>query len=201
MTLMSILSGSGHEPASVKHWYTLQLSITKKHKLKRLRNTSRMEVTIRRAVAEDAGFLTQMLVHAAFWRPDGPAGSVDEVLSNPYLSHYVTGWPRFGDLGLIAQARHPVGAAWIRFFPASDPGYGFVDAAIPEASMGVEPGSRGRGIGGLLLAALIAASRGEGLPALSLSVESDNHAHRLYERFGFEQVATALGSHTMLLHL
>lgn len=42
-----------------------------------------------------------MLVAAAFWRTDERSGSVTEVLSQPHLAHYVTGWPRPGDLGVI----------------------------------------------------------------------------------------------------
>jgi ribosomal protein S18 acetylase RimI-like enzyme len=52
-----------------------------------------------------------------------------------------------------------------------------------------------------LLAALVAAAREHGLAALSLSVEPDNRARHLYERFGFQEVGTEGGSLTMLLRL
>lgn len=143
-----------------------------------------------------------MLVAAAFWRPDGPNGSVAEVLSQPELAHYVVGWPRPGDLGVIAlDEQQSVGAAWVRLLPESDPGYGFVDAATPELSMGVLQAWRGRGVGSHLLDALITAAREHGLPSLSLSVERDNYARRLYERVGFRQVDEVSGALTMLLQL
>ena len=170
----------------------------------RLRETLPVDVSLRAAVASDARFLTEMLVEAAFWRPDGPAGSVEQVLLDPELSHYVAGWPRPGDLGVIASPsplEPAVGAAWLRFFTGTDPGYGFVDGDIPEVAMGVVRPWRGRGVGSLLLEALIAAAREARLPALSLSVESDNYARRLYERFGFDRLGAADGSLTMLLHL
>ncbi len=94
-----------------------------------------MEVSTRPAVATD-DFLTEMLVHAAFGRPAGPDGSVDEVLHDPELSRYIAGWPQPGDLGVIAENQRPVGAAWLRFFTVDDSGYGFVDDTIPEVSMG-----------------------------------------------------------------
>lgn len=159
-------------------------------------------LAIRPAEASDAGFLAEMLVVAAFWRPDGPRGSVPEVLSQPQLAHYVVGWPRPGDLGVIAlDGRQPVGASWVRLLPESDPGYGFVDAVTPEVSMGVQQAWRGRGVGSCLLGALIAAAREQGLASLSLSVEPDNYARRLYERMGFQQVDETSGSLTMLLEL
>ncbi|MGB5952569.1 MAG: GNAT family N-acetyltransferase [Ornithinimicrobium sp.] len=161
-----------------------------------------MPLIVRPAVASDADFLAQMLVAAAFWRSGGPAGSVREVLGQPQLAHYVASWPRADDLGVIAlDGEQPVGAAWARFFPDSDPGYGFVDTAIPEVSMGVVSAWRGRGVGSLLLEALITAGREQGVKALSLSVESDNYARHLYERVGFRAVREVRGSLTMLLRL
>lgn len=160
-----------------------------------------MDVTLRPAGSGDATFLTEMLVEAAFWRPDGPAGSVAEVRQQPELAHYTAGWPRHGDLGVIATVQDPVGAAWLRFFTTSDPGFGFVDVTTPELSMGVMREWRGQGVGAQMLHALLTAARGADLTAVSLSVEPDNYALRLYERVGFRQVGHVDGSLTMLLHL
>jgi len=146
-----------------------------------------------------------MLVAAAFWRPEAPVSSVDEVMGLPELAHYVTGWPKPGDLGVIAQDEQPIGAAWLRVFSQDDPGYGFIDAQTPELAMGVVPRWRGRGVGAELLGALIndAVDAGlasdAGLTGISLSVERDNYAVRLYERFGFQRVGEVGGSLTMLL--
>lgn len=142
-----------------------------------------------------------MLVAAAFWRPDDGPGSIQNVLERPELAHYVLGWPRPGDLGVIAEDGHPIGAAWLRFLPEHDPGYGFVDAATPELSVGVVPARRGQGVGSSLLEALVASAREHGLIRVSLSVEPDNRAQHLYERFGFQQVSTIGGALTMLLRL
>ena len=159
-------------------------------------------LVVRPAEASDADFLAQMLVAAAFWRPDGPHGTVTEVLSQQRLAHYVAGWPRADDLGVLAlDGRQPVGAAWVRLLPESDPGYGYVDGDTPELSMGVVRTWRGRGVDSRLLDALIAAARVQGLASLSLSVEPDNYARRLYDRVGFRQVGEVSGSLTMLLRL
>lgn len=160
-----------------------------------------VSVVFRPAGPGDAAFLTEMLVEAAFWRPDRRRGGVDDVLDEPELAHYIAAWPRPGDLGVVAEVEHPVGAAWLRFFPADDPGYGFVDAGTPEVSMGVVAAWRGRGVGSGLLDALIVAARDAGSVALSLSVESDNLARRMYEGFGFHRVGEVDGSLTMLLRL
>lgn len=164
-------------------------------------HTCQMDVALRPARASDAAFLTEMLVEAAFWRSDGPVGTSDEVLRDPALAHYVSGWPQPGDLGVIAEAGQPVGAAWLRLFNAEDPGYGFTDDVTPEVSMGVLGSWRGQGVGRRLLEGLISAARETGLIALSLSVDTDNYAHRLYEDLGFMAVTEASGSITMQLRL
>jgi GNAT superfamily N-acetyltransferase len=158
-------------------------------------------VTLRAACSDDGAFLAQMLVQAAFWRPDqAPAGAVD-VLADPVLAHYVQGWPRPTDVGVIAEASEPVGAAWIRLFRSDDPGYGFVDESTPELTIGVLPGHRRQGIGRQLLEHLAAQARVAGHVRLSLSVEHDNQALQLYRRVGFQEVGRSANSLTMVRHL
>lgn len=158
-------------------------------------------VALRRATAEDVGFLRDMLVAAADWRTGHPSRTVAEVMSEPSLAHYIADWPSPGDVGVLAEADVPMGAAWWRFFSADDPGYGFVDSDTPEVSVGVRARFRGQGIGKRLLELLIQYAVLERIPALSLSVEPDNYAVRLYKGLGFEVVADGGGSLTMLLRV
>jgi ribosomal protein S18 acetylase RimI-like enzyme len=157
-------------------------------------------VAVRGATAADAAFLAEMLVVAFCWRDESPRLSVDDALADPSIARYVAGWPRPGDVGVVAQSGSgPVGAAWWRFLPADDPGFGFVDAGIPEISLGVRASFRGQGVGTRLMQVLIERARSAGLPGLSLSVEPDNGALRLYERLGFRPVGRSGGSLTMTL--
>jgi ribosomal protein S18 acetylase RimI-like enzyme len=158
-------------------------------------------VSLRVAHAADGPFLLDMLVEAAYWRPDGPRGDAQDVLADPELAHYVSGWPQPGDLGVVAEDEEPVGAAWLRFFSRESPGYGFVDDHTPELSMGVRVDRRGRGIGSRLLAELLARARAAGLARVCLSVETDNAARNLYERAGFVLVDRSGGADTMLCSL
>ena len=139
-----------------------------------------------------------MLVEAASWRPGARKRTVTEVAADPGLARYVEGWGREGDWGLIAEVgAAAVGAAWWRFFSEDNPGYGFVEPAIPELSIAVAEEIRGRGVGTALLEALISQARLHRVPALSLSVEVDNAALRLYEQLGFTRVACVDGAWTM----
>jgi GNAT superfamily N-acetyltransferase len=157
-------------------------------------------ITVREAEADDLEFLEQMLAVAADWRALTPR-PVREVLAIPELARYIDGWPRPGDFGVVAEQDVPVGAAWWRHFSGRRSGYGFVDDNIPEISIGVVAQARGAGTGTLLLEALINAARERSLRALSLSVDLDNDARRLYQRFGFREVDGVAGSATLVLPL
>jgi ribosomal protein S18 acetylase RimI-like enzyme len=138
---------------------------------------------IRRGGRADVPFLKDMLRHAYYWRWARPES---EDIPN---SRYVEGFGRPGDAAVIAlDEGFPVGAAWYRVFRESAPGYGFVDERTPELSIAVVPSRRGRGFGDELLEALMKRARLEGYTALSLSVERQNPALKLYERFGFRPV-------------
>ena len=156
------------------------------------------EPVIRAATATDADFLTAMLGEAMSWRPEHRAPSSDELLARPELAHYVSGWPRSGDFGVVADTDVPVGAAWSRCFTVEDSGYGFVGPDVPELSIAVVQRRRGRGIGRLLLVGLIDRARNAGHDRLSLSVETDNPAFHLYRSLGFEPVGGSGGAVTLV---
>jgi GNAT superfamily N-acetyltransferase len=158
---------------------------------------------IRRATAEDGSFLADMLVEAANWSAEWKKQSRRRVLSAPATAHYVDGWPRDCDLGVIAEADGaPVGAAWLRFLPAADPGYGFVAADVPELTIGVAADWRGRGVGRALLRALAGRARSAGIRQISLSVERKNFAQQLYLAEGYRVVdSSGVHSDTMVKDL
>jgi ribosomal protein S18 acetylase RimI-like enzyme len=161
-----------------------------------------MSLLLRPAGPDDGPFLQQMLAAAAFWRPTDPVVSIEEVMGRPELAHYVAGWPRPGDQGVVAQEAQPVGAAWLRLFSRDDPAFGFVDEQSPELAIAVLPQWRGRGVGAMLLHEVTVQAADAGVAGISLSVDLDNDAARvLYERFGFQRVRERDGSLTMLLRL
>jgi ribosomal protein S18 acetylase RimI-like enzyme len=158
-------------------------------------------VRVRPATTADLEFLRTMLYEAATWRR-GPRPPAEVVLADDANSRYLRGWGRHGDSALIATENDsPVGAAWYRLFSEDAPGYGFVATDVPELSIGVVADARGRGVGTLLLGALVTDARDSGFRALSLSVEPDNPALRLYERAGFSRVPSDGGAWTMVLAL
>lgn len=172
---------------------------------------------IRRATAADASALWELLAVAVF---ADPPWTVEQVRAEPSLAHYLDGWPRPGDEGVLAvrpgrcgeegggrdeggDRDEVLGAAWYRFLPAAEPGYGFVDPSVPELTIagharwemapGVPRGQR-------LMDALMVQARGAGVESLSLSVDPANaRACRLYERCGFQVVDTDPGGSLVMV--
>jgi len=136
----------------------------------------------RKGSAADVPFMRSMLAHAYAWRVNAFEADIP-------LSRYVDNWGRAGDLAVIAhETGNRVGAAWLRLFKSSEPGYGFVDEQTPELSIAVVPSRRRHGLGQELMDALLDAARAAGHHAVSLSVEADSPAVAFYERNGFERV-------------
>lgn len=161
-------------------------------------------ITIRAGCGDDADFLRAMVYEAAHWRPDGPRPPLVEALEREDLSKLLAEWGgRPGDTAVIAVARDgaPVGAAWYRFWTRDDHSYGFVAEEVPELGIAVKPDWRGRGVGRGLLAELLRQARSHGIRAVSLSVEHDNPARRLYESAGFRKIGAAGHAWTMLAEL
>ena len=158
------------------------------------------DIRCRPAGAEDVTFLATMLGEAAVWRPDKPTPSADEVLADPRYAMYLAGWPRPGDYGLVAEQDEPLGAAWYRTYTEANHGHGFVAEDVPELSIAVVVSRRHEGVGRRLLTDLIEAGVAQGHAALSLSVNGDNPARRLYESVGFVLVEKHGSSWTMFRH-
>jgi ribosomal protein S18 acetylase RimI-like enzyme len=159
---------------------------------------------VRPASARDAEFLWRILLTAYNWNGE-QRFTIEQLIADPHAARYLLDWPRRGDFGVVAEtdAGEPVGAAWARCLPESEPGYGFVAPDVPELSLGVLPGHRGRGHGRVLMEALIrAAAEGPApIARLSLSVEDGNPAVRLYNSLGFTRVGRNGDSDTMVLNV
>jgi ribosomal protein S18 acetylase RimI-like enzyme len=158
---------------------------------------------IRPSSSADMAFLREMLYEAAYWRPDGPRPSLAEGLARPDLAHLLAGWGREGDLALVAEMKDgtPAGAAWLRFWTPEQHSYGFIDGQTPEMGIGVRTQARNKGIGAALITSLLTEAKRQGIRCISLSVERDNPAARLYRRAGFVVHAAVGGSWTMVVDL
>jgi GNAT superfamily N-acetyltransferase len=146
-------------------------------------------ITVRPAVAEDADVLLQALALAADWRPGAPVRAAAQVLADPSWRTTSRTWRPAGTRGWVAEVEpgRAAGAAWWRFLPAEDPGFGFVSAEVPSWPWGIVAEQRGRGAGTALLQVLVQAAVEQGLPGLSPQRAAGQPAVHLYRRLGFER--------------
>ena len=147
-------------------------------------------VEIRDLRADETEFLRDMLHAAIAWNPARPLPPKEQLLEFPQLTMFHEGWGRAGDTGLVAEEDGRIlGLAWYRFFTEEVHGEGYVDEQTPEVAVAVVDGQRGRGVGTALMDAIHARARDQGIERISLSVDADNPAKRLYERLGYVDVA------------
>ncbi|WP_273736275.1 GNAT family N-acetyltransferase [Mycolicibacterium septicum] len=141
-------------------------------------------VRLRAATADDHAFVVEMARHACIIE--------DRPLPDPDDDEVLEMLPPPGVIPIIAEDRSelPIGAVWTYY---SSPPLRFgADGALPELCIGVAPGRRGDGVGGLLLDALFA-DLSPHVDVMCTNVHVRNPAKRLYERKGFREVGQGNG--------
>jgi GNAT superfamily N-acetyltransferase len=114
----------------------------------------------RPATQDDLPILWDFVAIAAY-EPDADAAK-----AVPFVAAHLAGWKRPEDFGFIAERDGlAIGAAWARQFARDEQPAFFVDERTPEVTIEVKPAIRGRGVGRMLLDAMLAeaARRGVGL--------------------------------------
>jgi ribosomal protein S18 acetylase RimI-like enzyme len=146
-------------------------------------------IKIRPATSVDIEFLADMLFEAGAVSKKVREMGKEKALRLPAMILFLENFGRSkGDFGFVAETfdKTPIGAVWARLFSAENKNYGFVSEEIPELAVAVVPEFRGQGVGTKLLESLISAAPALNLPALSLSVDRQNPALKLYKRLGFQ---------------
>lgn len=126
--------------------------------------------------------------------------SYRDIDADAALRHYYSLDPVRGDFGFVAVNDVVLGVVWLLFLDSADPGYGFVGDGVPELSVSVWSGYRGRGIGRALINHALAQAALRGVSRVSLSVEDGNPAVGLYRTLGFvRQSGAAEGTYGISL--
>lgn len=151
---------------------------------------------------DETPFLRDMLYAALAWKPGRRLPPRFLLLRIPQVAMFHQGWGRPGDTGLLAVRNgERLGLAWYRFFTDARHGEGFVDEETPEVAVAAVAGHRGEGVGTALMDAIHERARVDGIARISLSVDHENPARRLYERLGYVALRECEDDDRMVLDL
>jgi ribosomal protein S18 acetylase RimI-like enzyme len=157
-----------------------------------------MQYSIREIRAEEIPLLDDFLYEAIYIPPGTPAPP-RSILQEEALQVYIRNFgQKTDDKCLVAEADGTVvGTVWTRIMHD----YGHVDDHTPSLAIALYPDYRGRGIGTALMTRMLEWLRQSGYQQVSLSVQKENRAVRLYQRVGFEIVFDNDAEHIMICKL
>ena len=141
-----------------------------------------MEYKIRQMNNTEYLLLNDFL-YEAIYVPSGIEPPPKTVIYFPELQVYVADFgKKEHDIALVAEVNQKIiGAVWVRIM--ND--YGHIDNTTPSLAMSVFKEYRGLGVGTALLEELISLLKSKGYSRISLSVQKDNYAVKMYQQVGF----------------
>ena len=157
-----------------------------------------MDYIIREIYKEEYDLLNDFLYEAIYIQ-NGVEPPPKSIINCPELQEYVFDFgKRKDDKALVAEIQgNVVGAIWVRIM--ND--YGHIDNDTPSLAMSVFPKYRGQGIGTALLQQLLLVEKSLGYSKISLSVQKNNYAVKMYKKAGFLVVAENSEEYIMTVNL
>ena len=141
-----------------------------------------MEYKIRQMNNTEYPLLNDFL-YEAIYVPTGIEPPPKTVIYSPELQVYIADFGKIDhDIALVAEVNQKIiGAVWVRIM--ND--YGHIDNTTPSLAMSVFKEYQGLGVGTALLEELIATLKSKGYSQVSLWVQKDNYAVKMYQKVGF----------------
>lgn len=137
---------------------------------------------IRKIRPDEYSILADFLYEAIFI-PEGVQPPPKSIIQQPELQVYVEDFGKKDDYCLVAEADNKIiGAVWVRIMDD----YGHIDNSTPSLAISLYKEFRGQGIGTVLLDGMLSLLKSENYEKVSLSVQKENYAYRMYLKAGFE---------------
>lgn len=145
-----------------------------------------MEYSVRPLADSETAYLDDFLYEAIFI-PEGVEPPHRDIIKLPELQVYVEGFgTRDADIAYVAEVSgRIVGAVWVRIMDD----YGHIDDTVPSLAISLYKEFRSCGIGTALMSAMLGQLKARGYGKVSLSVQKQNYAVRLYRKFGFVTIS------------
>lgn len=137
-------------------------------------------------------------LYEAIYVPKGTHKPSRKIINQPELQIYINNFGQENDHCLVAELEGKIiGACWVRIM--ND--YGHLDENTPSLAISVDEQYRGYGVGTQLMEQMIKLLCLKGYKQISLSVQKDNKALKLYQKVGFEIVGEKGAEYLMLCKL
>ncbi len=141
-----------------------------------------MDYMIREIAKSEYSLLNKFLYEAIFI-PDGIEPPDKSIIHNPELQVYIRDFGKYkDDYCLIAEADNKIiGAVWARIMED----YGHIDDMTPSLAISLYNDYRGHGIGTDMMKRMLRLLKNNGYKRVSLSVQKENYAVKMYLKVGF----------------
>lgn len=124
--------------------------------------------------------------YEAIYIPEGAAAPPRSIIQQPSLQVYIAEFgEHIDDFAMAAETeRKVIGAVWARIM--ND--YGHIDDETPSLAIALHKEYRSKGIGTDLMCEMLTLLKKHGYKSVSLSVQKENYALKMYEKLGFVKV-------------
>lgn len=141
-----------------------------------------MKPTIREMRKEEYPLLKDFLYEAIFI-PEGEKAPDRNIINEPGLQVYVADFGnQKDDLCFVAETKQGViGAVWVRDMKD----YGHIEDFVPSLAISLYKECRGNGVGTKLMQRMLRELKARGYKKVSLSVQKENYAVKMYQKLGF----------------
>jgi len=135
-----------------------------------------------RELRKDEYKLLEDFLYEAIFIPEGVNKPPRDIINNDDLQVYIKDFGKKDDYCLVYEDNNKiVGTCWVRIM--ND--YGHIDDNTPSLAISLYEDYRGKGIGTKLMQEMINHLKGK-YDKISLSVQKDNYATKMYKKVGFE---------------
>ena len=157
-----------------------------------------MSYYIIRPIKNDEYKILDRFLYEAIFIPQGTEKPPFSIIEKPELQVYIENFGRKDDYCLVAETENKIiGAVWVRIMDD----YGHIDNNTPSLAISLYSDFRGQGIGTALLENMLLLLKSENYEKVSLSVQKENYACKMYLKAGFEVVSENDEEYIMIRNL
>ncbi|MFV0394202.1 MAG: GNAT family N-acetyltransferase [Coprobacillaceae bacterium] len=158
-----------------------------------------MKYQIRKLLPNEYPILEEFLYSAIFQKDENNLIPKEIIYTEPTLQIFYKDFGMKNDFCLVVEyEKEIIGAAWVRLLNGVPKGFGNIDDTTPELAISINPNFRSKGIGKVLLKELLVSLKENNYTQISLAVQKENYALKLYQEVGFKIIKEVDEEYIML---